>query len=756
AAGQPLSDSMKLGETNWLRAKAPVMAVDSDGVAHVLWEDGQEAPVLRLQSVTAAGPTAAIDLDLGASYDPGAGRDIAYDASSDTLLVTWNSTWPRQVHFRRFDLAGNPIAEPKIVNDNSTGNFVFGDCALDVAADGSYTVAWTETFSYFPMAVARCYGADGVAKSDPIMLTEEDEFGSGVAGINVHIDPAGRSFVAWHFGFQFVQGRVISADGTTAGPLASLDVELDGQSERIRLGNGASDDEIRLAFANDGGWGEPDRIQMLSLDATTGLFAGDVADVAVTSGDLAYEALDMTVLADGAVIMAYTSNDWTDGSGSDIVGLLIDGSTSTGLVLSDDPDEADQATPALAMSAAGGLIAWTDSRDGVETIWLRELDAAGGLVGNDQLASEPNSSTAGDRNVTVAINDDGAGVIAWWDGDTYRYRFRRYELGLGFVGEIGQVDTPSSVFYPHSVGIAADGSFVIAWEERRDHSTHDIFAQRFDADGVALGGNLLVAVSATIYYRNPDLAMRPDGDFVITWTGSPNPVSNDIYARRYHASGSPMGPQVQLRQYAYLTVQTPAAALAEDGTGLVTWMDYRSGGSRGEIWGRRLTTAGAPYGNAFRLDGAIEARDVRNPDVVAMADGSYSVAWDSTASHGGSAARIELVNYQPGSGTGDIIVPTDAVSPGLCVSPSLAVGSQGLVLGWAGNHMAGRGYDAWLAVESAPCPGDLDGNGQVDVEDLLAVLAAFGSTDAGADINGDGMVDVEDVLMLLANWNSDC
>ena len=49
-------------------------------------------------------------------------------------------------------------------------------------------------------------------------------------------------------------------------------------------------------------------------------------------------------------------------------------------------------------------------------------------------------------------------------------------------------------------------------------------------------------------------------------------------------------------------------------------------------------------------------------------------------------------------------------------------------------------------------PGDVDGNGVVNVVDLLALLAAWGTSDPNADINGDGTVDVIDLLILLAHW----
>jgi hypothetical protein len=55
-------------------------------------------------------------------------------------------------------------------------------------------------------------------------------------------------------------------------------------------------------------------------------------------------------------------------------------------------------------------------------------------------------------------------------------------------------------------------------------------------------------------------------------------------------------------------------------------------------------------------------------------------------------------------------------------------------------------------------PGDLDGDGDVDVGDLLGLLAAWGPcpgcppATCPADLNGDCQVNVTDLLLMLANW----
>jgi hypothetical protein len=54
------------------------------------------------------------------------------------------------------------------------------------------------------------------------------------------------------------------------------------------------------------------------------------------------------------------------------------------------------------------------------------------------------------------------------------------------------------------------------------------------------------------------------------------------------------------------------------------------------------------------------------------------------------------------------------------------------------------------------CPADIDGNGAVNVSDLLNLIAVWGDCDAcPQDINGSGSVDVSDLLELIASWG-DC
>lgn len=69
------------------------------------------------------------------------------------------------------------------------------------------------------------------------------------------------------------------------------------------------------------------------------------------------------------------------------------------------------------------------------------------------------------------------------------------------------------------------------------------------------------------------------------------------------------------------------------------------------------------------------------------------------------------------------------------------------------KYSSSSGFDYRDPAVPTPIPGDLDGNGVVNVFDLFALLSAWGGcSGCPEDINSDGHVDVFDLFIMLENW----
>jgi hypothetical protein len=57
-----------------------------------------------------------------------------------------------------------------------------------------------------------------------------------------------------------------------------------------------------------------------------------------------------------------------------------------------------------------------------------------------------------------------------------------------------------------------------------------------------------------------------------------------------------------------------------------------------------------------------------------------------------------------------------------------------------------------------PCPGNVDGDQDVDLDDLTILLQNFGDSgvDVSGDLDGNGTVDLDDLTVLLQNFGQPC
>ena len=75
-----------------------------------------------------------------------------------------------------------------------------------------------------------------------------------------------------------------------------------------------------------------------------------------------------------------------------------------------------------------------------------------------------------------------------------------------------------------------------------------------------------------------------------------------------------------------------------------------------------------------------------------------------------------------------------------------------------GQHVLGSFQDGGdnTFADICDCPSDVNDDGEIDVTDVLIVIAEYGNNTTNGDVNDDGMVDVNDLLQVLAQFSLNC
>ena len=237
------------------------------------------------------------------------------------------------------------------------------------------------------------------------------------------------------------------------------------------------------------------------------------------------------------------------------------------------------------------------------------------------------------------------GVVATWAvaGDpSATIMARRFDasltpLGPGFAVSTGTVDRVTN-----DVGMGGAGQFVVVWEDGfYGPGALDVMARRFDAAGTALGDAFQVNEYTTNSQFVPVVAVAESGTFVVAWHSYQN-TSSDVFARRYDATGNPLGGEFQVNTYTTGRQREPAIAIDPMGGHVVVWLAEEGTGGRA-IYGQRYDAAGVPAGGEFQVSAAVTTY-LRAPALAVADDGSFVVSWnapDGVSSFGALARAFD-------------------------------------------------------------------------------------------------------------------
>lgn len=253
-----------------------------------------------------------------------------------------------------------------------------------------------------------------------------------------------------------------------------------------------------------------------------------------------------------------------------------------------------------------------------------------------------NSSNTGANFVDVALDGDGNFVAVWqgFDGNNSGAFLRRFAAdGTALAPQAVAHGTAIAGFQGNpAVARAPGGNFVVVWQGAGGGASSSIFMRLFDAAGVALTAVTRVNPAGTDDHANADVAMAPDGSFVVVWQHSA--AASVLLGQRFDAAGAPQGAAVRLDSLTTAggTPANPAVAIDDDGAFAVVW-DAPDGSGAG-VWKRNFSEAGVAAGPEARVNDAT-AGEQHQPAIAMTGDGRSVVTWTHSAASDQGDVRFQ-------------------------------------------------------------------------------------------------------------------
>lgn len=299
----------------------------------------------------------------------------------------------------------------------------------------------------------------------------------------------------------------------------------------------------------------------------------------------------------------------------------------------------EQASIVTTEDGNGGIIvAWEDYRNGLSDIYAQKIDSNGVVqwtANGVAVCSLPLSQ----QNVRI-INDNAGGAIFVWQDSTSTVGVDIYAQRVSNTGAImwasGGVPVCTAVLKQRRPRIQADnnGGAFIVWEDRRNGTDYNIYAQRINSLGTTLWAtDGIIVCNAVNTQSSPKV--RGDGamGMIVVWEDERNALDDDIYAQRIGPGGNIKWANNGV-VVCNATDNQEEVDITRDNVPngiIVCWTDRRSlisGNS--DIYIQKIDSLGAPLwqANGIALSGSLYSE--KNPNVVGDGGGGAIVVWQDS------------------------------------------------------------------------------------------------------------------------------
>jgi Cadherin-like domain/Bacterial cadherin-like domain/RTX calcium-binding nonapeptide repeat (4 copies) len=314
-----------------------------------------------------------------------------------------------------------------------------------------------------------------------------------------------------------------------------------------------------------------------------------------------------------------------------------------------------------ALRSGGFVVSWQDgSGQGGDAsgsgIKAQIFDAAGAKVGGEFLI---NTSTFNDQyQPAITALSSGGFVVSWTDdsGDASGTGIRAQIFnasGAKVGGEVPVNTATLNAQYEPTIAAVPSGGFVVSWRDESgqggDASGSSIKAQRFDASGAKVGGEMLVNGTASSDQFAPTIAALPSGGFAVAWTdasGAGGDASGfAIKMRNFDPNGSPAGTQFLVNTTTLNNQIEPTITALAGTRAVVSWSDQSGDGSDFGIKAQIIEVSGALSGTKVGGEFLVNTSTLSNqsqPTITALPSGGFVVSWVDLSGQGGDSSGFGI------------------------------------------------------------------------------------------------------------------
>jgi hypothetical protein len=406
----------------------------------------------------------------------------------------------------------------------------------------------------------------------------------------------------------------------------------------------------------------------------------------------------------------------------------------------------------MAMEPDGDFVAvWTSyGQDGDHSgVFGQRFTASGAPRGGEfRINSYTPGSQAGNG---VAVGSKGDFVVVWaspQDGSGAGIVGQRFDAAGAAVGGEFQVNvfTTGGQHGP-VVGRASDGRFVVSWTSWFfDGSESGIAARRFDASGNPLGDELLVNTYTTGVQVLGDVAVDAAGNFVVVWEEWAGYMPFDgIFGQRFDASGNRLGTEFVVNAYTTGGQTFGSVSMSPGGGFVAAWTSYD--GHLTGVSARRFDESGAPVGNDFAVNTYTTGYQISG-QVAHDARGNFIVAWTSRAGAGGPPFHSTFVQRFSSSGARrGAEFRANTYTTDLQREPSVAADSVGnFVVAWNSRFQDGSDYGVFArrfgGLRPAALVVDTADNGVFEAGETVAVRPSWQNFNGAAQTFSATLTDI--------------